>query len=102
MLGFQPVQFDFVGLVLGLLLQAAGSRRQFVFLLAQFRPLLERRLVHRCHLIDGAAQFVQLLADALQFPWIRCQIVAVSLACLSAMLQSSNNNNSTPPDGPFD
>lgn len=86
MFRFQSVQFDLVGFVLCLLLQAASPRGQFVLLLPGFRPCVERQLADRRHVVDHPAELVQLLADAVQLFRIRCQIVAVTFACLATVL----------------
>jgi hypothetical protein len=82
----QTVQFDLVGLMLGLLLQTTGPRGQFVLLLSGFGSHVEWQLAHRRHVVYDAAQFVQLLADGVQLLRIWGEIVAVALPSLSTVL----------------
>lgn len=86
MLHLQPVQLDFVRLVLRLLLQAARARRQLVLLLARLGARVERQLGHGRYVVDHTEEFVQLAADRVEFARVRCQVVAVALARLSAVL----------------
>lgn len=83
---FQPVELNLIGLVLGLLLQTASSRCQLILLFARLWSHIEWQLTDRRHVVDGAAQFIQLLANVVQFSRIRCQIVTIALTCLTAVL----------------
>lgn len=82
----QPVQLDLVRFVLCLLLQPAGPRRQLVLFLARLRARIERQLANGLHVVDDAAELVQLLANVVQLARIRRQIVAVTLPRLAAVL----------------
>lgn len=86
MLNFQPIEFDLISLMLGLLLQTAGARGQFVLLLARLGTHIERKLRHGCHIVDGATQLVQFLANIMQLARIWRQIVAIPLASLATVL----------------
>jgi len=52
---FKAEELDFVGLVLGLLLQATGSRGQLVLLLARLWAHIEGQLGNWGHVVNGAA-----------------------------------------------
>ncbi len=81
---FESVEFDLVGLVLGLLFEAAGARGQLVLLLARFGPHGDGKLGDGRHVVDEPVQFVQLAADAVQLARVRRQVVAVAAPRLAA------------------
>lgn len=78
MFGFQAAQFNFVGLVLRLLLQPASPRGQLVFLFSRGGSHIEGQLAHRRHVVNDPAQLVEFLADVEEFPRVGGQIVTVA------------------------
>lgn len=90
MLIFQPMQFNFIRLMLRLFLQSTRPRRQLILLLPRFRSYIKRQLTHRRHIINYPAQLIQLLANTIQFPRVRCQIVTVTLARLATVFDAAH------------
>lgn len=88
MLHLQPVQLDLVRLVLRLLLQSTRPGRQLVLLLPGLGARIKGQFGHWRDVVDHPEQLVQLPADRIQLPRVRRQVVAVTLARLSTVLQS--------------
>lgn len=84
----QAVQLYLIGLVLGLLLQAAGPGGELVLLLPGLGADVEGQLADGRHVIDDPAQLLQFSSDAVQFPRVRGQVVPVALPGLAAVLDA--------------
>lgn len=79
----QPVELQFIGLVLRLLFKPARPRGQLVLLLAGLGAHVEGQFRHGGHVVDDPSQAVQLLAYHEELLGVGGQVVAVALARLS-------------------
>ena len=79
--------FQFVGLVLGLFLEATGSRGQLVLLLSTFATGSKRLFTDRCQVVNDLAQLIQFFADGRQLFGVGCQVVAVTTSSFTTVIK---------------
>lgn len=76
------MQFQFIRLVLRLLLQTTGARCKLVLLLQHFRTSACRHVTRWRYIIDQLIQLLQLISGHEQFVRVRGNVVAVTSARL--------------------
>lgn len=96
MLFLEAKTLQFVGLVLGLFLQAASSWGHLVFLFPTFASRIERHLTWRCQIIDHFAQLVQFFTDSSQFLRVGRQVIAIATSGLTTEKNDGINQLLTP------
>lgn len=72
--------------MLSFLLQATGSRCQFVLFFARLRSNIKWKFAHRRHVVNDTSQLIQLFSDRIQLFRIGRQVISVALTRLARVL----------------